>query len=110
MSDVSRAEIGSRNSDVEIDRNIALRVIKSRFLNLLAEHCCYFPCDTVDGLAVRSVCSDGNVENIIIKAKDGLNVCTGNRIFRKDQKSVVTCAGEHVLSNADLNTGAEHSV
>ena len=68
MTDVSRAEVRSRYADVEVNCNIALSVIKSRLLNGLAEYCSNLSCDTEDRLAVRSVCRDGNVENIIIKA------------------------------------------
>ena len=104
MTDVSGAKIRSGYSDVEVDLNIALCVIKSRLLNGLAKNCSNLTCDTEDRLAVRSVCRDGNVENIIVKAKDRLYVCTRNGVSRKNQKSVVACAGEHILGNTDLNT------
>ena len=58
MTDVSGAEVGSGNADVEIDRNVALCVIQSGLLDVLAEYCSNLTSDAEDGLAVRSVCSD----------------------------------------------------
>ena len=109
MSDITRTKIRSRYADVEIDLFAGFGEIKCGLLNGLAEDSRNFPCDTEDALAVRSVGCDGNIENIIVKAENGLNIASGNAVFGKDKEAVVSCTGEHILSNADLNTRAEHA-
>ena len=85
MADISRAQIRSGNADVERNRHFRLCVVEGRFLDRLAENGGNLTGDAEDALAVRTVCRDGNIEDIVVKAQYRLNVRTRNTIRRLKQ-------------------------
>ena len=110
MTDISRAKIRCRNADIERNSDFRLSIVKSRFLDWFSENRSNLSCDTEDTLAVRTVCGDGDIEDIVIETQDRLDIRTRNAVFRKNEKSVITGTREHILGNTDLYTGAEHTV
>ena len=95
--------------DDEIDRLAGFRIGKVGSPDGCSEYCRNFPCDTENTLAVGSVGSYRNIEDIIVNAEDGLNVRSDLCIVREHKESVVACTRVHVLTHTELRTGAEHT-
>ena len=110
VADISRAQILCRYADIERDLHIGLGIVECRLFERLAENGSDFTCNTEDALAVRTVCRDRDIEDIVIEPQDRLYIRTRFRIFRKYQKSVITGTREHILTDTDLDAGAEHTI
>ena len=110
MSDIAGAKIGSLNGHVEIKICAVLDVVKGGHLELLAQNCRNLASDTDNALAIGAVCSNSNVENVVIKTENGLYVGAQGCVCGKHKQTVVACAGVHILGNADLNARAKHTL
>ena len=107
----SLAEFRSLDPDME-SRELFVRLgeVEGRLLHRLVQHCCHFAGDAENALAVRAVRGDGDVKKPVVQADDGLHVGTHGSVVRKDQQSVVACAGIQILGDTELHAGAEHAL
>ena len=66
--------------------------------------------DAQNGLAVRAVGGDGDVEDVVIQTHHRGNVGAGDGILGQDEQTVDLRTREQVLVQAQLLTGAQHAV
>ena len=81
-------------------------VIHGRHVEGLAEDGRYFAGNAQNGLAIRAVCGNGDIKNVIIQADDRSNVRAGNGILRQDEQAVDLSAREQIIVQAQLLAGA----
>ena len=110
VADIAGAQLGRINSDVEIVQlDVRLGVVQSGHLEGLFKHSGDLARDAEDALAVGAVSCDGDVEEPVVQAQNGLYVRADLSVIGQDQKSVVASAGIHILADAQLHAGAEHA-
>ena len=66
--------------------------------------------DAQNGLAVRAVGGDGDVEDVVIQTHHRGNVGAGDGVLGQDEQAVDLRAREQVIIEAQLLTGAQHTV
>ena len=66
--------------------------------------------DAQNGLAVRAVGGDGDIEDIVIQTDHGGDIGAGHAVFGQDEQTVDLGTGEQILVQAQLLAGAEHTV
>ena len=85
-------------------------VIHGGHVQGLAEDGRDLPCDAQNGLAVRAVGGDGDIEDVVIQTDHRCDVGAGDAVFGQDEQTVDLRTGEQVIVQAQLLAGAEHTV
>ena len=85
-------------------------VIHGGHVQGLAEDGRDLPRDAQNGLAVRAVGGDGDIEDVVIQTDHRCDVGAGDAVFGQDEQAVDLRTGEQIIVQAQLLTGAEHTV
>ena len=79
-------------------------------MEFLPERTCGLAANTDDTLAVRSVRSQFNIKNNIVKIKSFLYALTVLVLFVEDKHAVIACSLVFCIGNTKLSSAAEHAV
>ena len=111
LADEARAEIRSFHGNVEAGLfHLRRMIFDGRHLHRFSEARRHLAGHSEDALAVRTVRGDGDIEDPVVQAGDGLHIRAGLRVLREHQKAVVARARIQILGEAQLHAGAEHAV
>ena len=108
---IARAEIRCFDRDLEAVETGSIRlVINSGHFERLAECGRNLTRNAENAHAVRAVCGDRNIIHPVVKPGDFLDIGADGSIIRQDEQAAVIRARIEVVIEADLHTGAEHTV
>ena len=115
VADVVRHITGAQVRGLHLDGDGSIRladslVIHGGHMQGLAQNGSDLAGNAQHGLAIRAVCGDGDIEDIVIQTDNGCDVGAGNGILGQDEQAIDLRAREQVIVQAQLLAGAEHTV
>ena len=108
---VAGAEV--RSLHLHTDRLVGVAdgvVVHGGHVQRLAEDSGHLAGDAQHGLAVGTVCGDGDVEDVVIQTHHRGDVGAGDGILGQDEQAVDLRAREQVIVQTQLCAGAQHTV
>ena len=85
-------------------------VVHGGHVQRLAQNRSHLAGNAQNGLAVRAVGGDGDIEDVVVQTHHRGNVGAGNRVFGQDEQAVDLRAREQVVVQTQLFAGAQHTV
>ena len=108
---VAGAEV--RSLHLHADRLVSVAdgvVVHGGHVQGLAEDSGHLAGDAQHGLAVGTVCGDGDVEDVVIQTHHRGDVGAGDGVLGQDEQAVDLRTREQVIVQAQLLAGAEHTI
>ena len=85
-------------------------IVHGGHVQRLAQNSRHLAGNAQNGLAVRAVGGDGDIEDVVIQTHHRSNIGAGDRVLGQDEQAVDLRAREQIIVQTQLCAGAQHTV